>query len=207
MASDEARVRAEALFTQLCAWDAMSGAAGEFVTKEIAKALDAHTADLRDEIERLKAEQEDERNARRRFVVDSVDEIALLKDQVAGQLRATEAVRETANGWERAYSDEFTTSTKLRADVESERTARLDAEGALAEYEGIEGRCAVGHNKRLTYLLEGRVGCVACERDAAETALAGVRAALRGALHDPMGDPWLVVSAARIALASSEPRP
>ena len=196
MASDEARVRAEALFTQLCAWDAMSGAAGEFVTKEIAKALDAHTADLR-------------------------DEIALLTGQVAGQVRATEAVRATANGWERAYSDEFTTSTKLRADVESERTARLDAEGALAEYEGIEGRCAVGHNKRLTYLLEGRVGCVACERDAAETALAGVREALRkaegvvrSAAMDAARDGWIErMHACRAladecaALASSEPRP
>jgi hypothetical protein len=43
---------------------------------------------------------------------------------------------------------------------------------ALAEVDeaqlGVEGRCPVGHNKRFTFELLGRIGCVACERDAAE---------------------------------------
>jgi len=48
---------------------------------------------------------------------------------------------------------------------------RLVAE--LESYEGMEGRCPVGHNKRFTYDEEqtGR-GCVACERDTAISELA-----------------------------------
>ncbi len=41
--------------------------------------------------------------------------------------------------------------------------SRLLAE--LAEYEGIEGRCPKGHNKKFTYELEGQTGCVVCEND------------------------------------------
>lgn len=35
------------------------------------------------------------------------------------------------------------------------------------EWLGMEGRCPEGHNRRLTYELWGRIGCVACDRDKA----------------------------------------
>lgn len=46
---------------------------------------------------------------------------------------------------------------------------RKQAQGELAKYEGDEGRCSVGHNKRFTYDEPEPIGkgCVACERDAA----------------------------------------
>jgi hypothetical protein len=45
------------------------------------------------------------------------------------------------------------------------RAAQAEVEEAQL---GVEGRCQVGHNKRFTFELLGRIGCVACERDAAE---------------------------------------
>lgn len=52
--------------------------------------------------------------------------------------------------------------------VASLRAQLSEAQRQLAEYEGIEGRCSMGHNKKFTYELDGRTGCVACERDEAQ---------------------------------------
>ena len=51
------------------------------------------------------------------------------------------------------------------------QVAELEAQ--VAEWEGLEGRCPVGHNKQFSYRLdppgnESFIGCVACERDEAE---------------------------------------
>jgi hypothetical protein len=47
----------------------------------------------------------------------------------------------------------------------------------LAEYEGVDGRCPIGHNKKFTYSLQGQIGCVACERDAAKAEVAALTTA------------------------------
>jgi len=47
----------------------------------------------------------------------------------------------------------------------ADRAAGLEKE--LEEERGVEGRCPIGHHKRLTTMLDGKPVCVACERDSA----------------------------------------
>lgn len=74
----------------------------------------------------------------------------------------------------------------------SDVLAEVDAlRSALADYEGTDGRCPEGHNKRFTYdmtTIGGEVGCVCCEREDALATLADERRhadALLNALHNP----------------------
>ena len=46
----------------------------------------------------------------------------------------------------------------------------------LAEYEGVDGRCKRGHNKKFSYRLLGKDGCVACEGEDALQQLAECQA-------------------------------
>jgi hypothetical protein len=54
-----------------------------------------------------------------------------------------------------------------RDNAETADKLLTEAQVELAEYEGIEGRCPNGHNKKFTYDLNGSVGCVVCEKDEA----------------------------------------
>jgi len=61
---------------------------------------------------------------------------------------------------------------------DSFRTESEQLKIEIEEYYGVEGRCSVGHNKRLTSTLAGQPVCVACERDAAREALCQILEAL-----------------------------
>lgn len=52
----------------------------------------------------------------------------------------------------------------------------------IAEWEGQDNRCPTGHNRRFTYTLEERAGCVACERDGAEADVKALAEALETVL-------------------------
>lgn len=81
--------------------------------------------------------------------------------------------------------------TAQMREIERLQTALRETRAEIAEYEGMEGRCSVGHNKRLTYTIQENItGCVACERDEALTALRereGESARLRVALIEIEG--------------------
>ena len=64
---------------------------------------------------------------------------------------------------------------EAEAKVESLAAALAESRREVARYEGTEGRCPVGHNKRFTYQLSGAIGCVACDRDKAQQEVAGLR--------------------------------
>lgn len=45
----------------------------------------------------------------------------------------------------------------------------------IAENDGVEGRCKVGHHKKFSYMLNEKAGCVACERDQAASMVEELR--------------------------------
>lgn len=95
--------------------------------------------------------------------------------EAADRIEQLEGERDKAtimlqNACDRDWKDEtFWQTVNIAANAIYWRGQRAEkAERELAESEGVEGRCAIGHNKKFTYELGGETGCVACEREKAE---------------------------------------